>query len=125
MRIGVAAAAVGMTTKALRFYEEQGLLSPAERSANGYRDYPEEILGNPGFIRRGKDVGLALAEIHEILRIRGAGQAPCTHVADQLASLDEQIVELTTLRASVAELHAAVAAGNPDECDAQQVCSYL
>ncbi|WP_026536442.1 MerR family DNA-binding protein [Arthrobacter sp. H14] len=121
MRIGEAAAAVGMTAKAL--------LSPAGRSANGYRDYPEEILGKLGLIRRGKDAGLALAEIHEVLRIRDAGQAPCTHVADQLAqqlaSLDEQIVELTALRESVAELHAAVAAGNPDECDAQQVCSYL
>lgn len=29
MRIGEAAAAVGMTTKALRFYENQGLLPPA------------------------------------------------------------------------------------------------
>ena len=44
MRIGEAAAAVGMTTKALRFYENQGLLPPAERAANGYRDYTDETL---------------------------------------------------------------------------------
>jgi len=39
MRIGEAAAAAGMTTKTLRFYEDRGLLPPAERASNGYRDY--------------------------------------------------------------------------------------
>lgn len=129
MRIGAAAAAVGMTTKALRFYEEHGLLPAAERSANGYRDYPEELLDRLRFIRRGKDAGLSLAEIREILRVRDAGDAPCAHVterlADQLAGLDRQIAELTALRRSVAELHAAAAAGDPHRCDAQRICSYL
>ena len=129
MRIGEAAAAVGMTTKALRFYEDQGLLPPAERSANGYRDYPEELLGRLRFIRRGKDAGLGLAEIRDILRVRDAGGSPCGHVAErlaeQLAGLDRQIAELTALRAAVAELHSAAAAGDPDRCDAQRICSYL
>ena len=129
MRIGKVAAAVGMTTKALRFYEEQGLLPPAERCGNGYRDYPQELLGRLEFIRRSKDAGLGLAEIREILRVRDAGQAPCTHVADrlarQLADLDRKITELTTLRKSVAGLHRAVAAGDPTRCDPQQICSYL
>lgn len=129
MRIGEAAAAVGMTTKTLRFYEQQGLLPPARRSDNGYRDYPEDLLGRLRFIRRSKSAGLALAEIREILLIRDAGEAPCAHVAERLAQqlvgLDRQIAELTALRDSVAELHTAAAAGNPDECDVQRICSYL
>ena len=39
MRIGEAAAAAGMTTKTLRFYEAQGLLPPPVRKGNGYRSY--------------------------------------------------------------------------------------
>ncbi|MEK8171174.1 MerR family transcriptional regulator [Streptomyces sp. M19] len=38
MRIGDAAAAVGMTTRALRYYEQRGLLT-ARRTASGQRDY--------------------------------------------------------------------------------------
>lgn len=129
MRIGEAAAAAGMTTKALRFYEQQGLLPPAERSANGYRDYPPETVARLQFIRRSKVAGLALAEIRDILRVHDAGQVPCAHVVDQLAqqlaALDEQIAELVALRATVAEYYQAAAAGDPAQCDAERICSYL
>jgi DNA-binding transcriptional MerR regulator len=129
MRIGEAAAAVGMTTKALRFYEKQGLLPPAVRAANGYRDYPDETLDRLEFIRRGKVAGLPLSEIRGILRVRDAGQTPCTHVteqlAHQLAGLDRQIAELTAVRKAVAENYRRAAEGNPDQCDAQLICSYL
>ena len=42
MRIAEAAKAVGCTQRAIKFYEEKGLLSPVARSENGYRDYTEE-----------------------------------------------------------------------------------
>lgn len=129
MRIGEAAAAVGMTTKALRFYEEQGLLPPAERSANGYREYPDDCVGRLEFIRRSKDAGLALAEIRDILHVRDGGQVPCAHVADrlaqQLANLDRQINELTAVRESVAQHYRRAAEGDPNQCDPQRICSYL
>ncbi|MFB4295042.1 MerR family transcriptional regulator [Actinomadura sp. NTSP31] len=41
MRIGELARKTGTTTRALRYYEEQGLLRP-QRSANGYREYGPE-----------------------------------------------------------------------------------
>ncbi|WP_079045553.1 MULTISPECIES: MerR family transcriptional regulator [unclassified Streptomyces] len=41
MRAGEAAAAAGVTIKALRYYEDCGLLSPG-RAPNGYRDYTVE-----------------------------------------------------------------------------------
>ncbi|MFC4904146.1 MULTISPECIES: heavy metal-responsive transcriptional regulator [Kocuria] len=129
MRIGEAAAAADMTTKALRFYEQQGLLPSVHRCPNGYRDYPPETVARLEFIRRSKVAGLTLAEIREILQVRDAGQAPCTHVAAQLAQqltrLDQQIAELTALRASVADYHQIAAQGDPAQCDAEQICSYL
>ncbi|MCZ9880327.1 heavy metal-responsive transcriptional regulator [Arthrobacter sp. B2a2-09] len=129
MRIGEAAQAAGMTSKALRFYEEHGLLPVAERNANGYRDYAAETINRLDFIRRGRAAGLALAQIREILLLRDAGRSPCTHVRDllagQLAGLDAQIAELVALRATVAEYHAVAAAADPDTCDADRICSYL
>lgn len=129
MRIGEAAAAAGMTTKTLRFYEERGLLPPAERAANGYRDYAHETVARLGFIRRGRDAGLTLTQISDILAVRDHGSAPCTHVRDllavQLADLDAQIAELTALREAVAEFHDTAAAGDPADCDPDRICSYL
>ncbi|MBE1539723.1 heavy metal-responsive transcriptional regulator [Micrococcus luteus] len=118
-----------MTTKALRFYEQHGLLPPVHRGPNGYRDYPPEALARLQFIRRSKAAGLSLAEIRNILQIRDAGQAPCAHVAAQLAQqltdLDQHIAELTALRASAAEHYQAASQGDPTQCDPAQICSYL
>ncbi|WP_275779934.1 heavy metal-responsive transcriptional regulator [Paenarthrobacter sp. Y-19] len=129
MRIGETAAAAGLTAKTLRFYEDRGLLSAADRAPNGYRDYPHETISRLEFIRRGRTAGLTLAQIGDILSVRDIGQAPCVHVRDllanQLRDLDAQIAELTALRATVAEFHDAAAAGDPAACDPERICSYL
>ena len=54
VRIGELAEAAGTTTKTLRFYEDQGLLPPAERTAAGYRDYTPDALARVDFIHRGR-----------------------------------------------------------------------
>ncbi|WP_346927850.1 heavy metal-responsive transcriptional regulator [uncultured Arthrobacter sp.] len=129
MRIGEAAAAVGMTTKTIRFYEGRGLIPQAERSANGYRDYGHDTLSRLEFIRRSQVAGLTLAQIHNIMRIRDDGLTPCAHVRDvlekQLGDLDRQIAELTALRATVADQYAIAESANPECCDAEQICSYI
>ena len=59
MRIGELAQRTGTTTRALRFYEDQGLL-PARRSANGYRDYDENDLQLVKEIQTLQTIGLTL-----------------------------------------------------------------
>lgn len=129
MLIGEVASAAGMSSKTLRFYEEQGLLPPARRSANGYRQYSGDTLARLDFIARGRAAGLSLSQIRNILAVSEPGDAPCAHVKDvlagQLAELDLKIAELTTLRAGVAASYDAVAAGSPAACDQSKVCSYL
>ncbi|MCP1441805.1 hypothetical protein J3D54_000937 [Pseudomonas sp. GGS8] len=43
MRIGELAQASAVSRDTLRFYEQRGLVA-AQRSANGYRDYPAEMV---------------------------------------------------------------------------------
>ena len=43
MRIGELAEAAGTTTKTLRFYEDQGLLPPAERTPGGIQRRPPTL----------------------------------------------------------------------------------
>lgn len=129
MRIGEVAEAAGMTAKTLRFYENRGLLPAADRAPNGYRDYARDTVTRLEFIRRGRTAGLTLAQIGDILSIRDVGQAPCIHMRDllgrQLSESDNQIAELTALRATVAEFHDTAAAGDPASCDPERTCSYL
>ncbi len=129
MRIGELATATGTTTKTLRFYEQCGLLPPAERTAAGYRDYDEHAVNRLDFIRRGRAAGLTLAQIKQVLSIRDDARAPCQHVCelldDRLAALDARIAELAALRGNVARLRADAGAADPARCTPAHVCDYL
>jgi MerR family Zn(II)-responsive transcriptional regulator of zntA len=129
VRIGEVAAATGITTKTLRFYEQAGLLQPAARTPSGYRRYAPEVVERLHFIRRSQGTGLTLAQIQTILHIRDDGHAPCAQVerllADRLAVIDRQITELGELRITVGALHAAAAEAEPDSCTADMICRYL
>ena len=92
--IGEVAARSGMSRKALRLYEAKGLLPPSRRTQSGYRVYPDDVLVVLAFIGRARQLGFTLAEIGEIVALRRAGRAPCTHVR---AILHKKIRSLGTL----------------------------
>ena len=129
LRIGELAEAAGTTAKTLRFYEEQGLLPAAERTASGYRDYDPEAATRIDFIHRGQAAGLTLAQIKQILDIRDGGEIPCGHVRDlldvRLKDIERQISDLVSLRDNVAALRDAAAEPEPETCNADEVCRYL
>ncbi|WP_067462480.1 MerR family transcriptional regulator [Actinomadura macra] len=66
MRIGELSERTGTPTRLLRYYEEQGLITPA-RAANGYRDYDERLVDRVAQIRGLLDAGLPTRIIKEIL----------------------------------------------------------
>jgi MerR family transcriptional regulator, copper efflux regulator len=130
MRIGELAAASGLTTKTIRFYEQVGLLAPPPRTPAGYRDYPEAALPRLRFIRTAQAAGLTLAEIAGILAIRDSGESPCTHVTalihTHLADIRQRIRELRAAQAELETLAHRAAALDPADCtDAGAVCRIL
>jgi MerR family Zn(II)-responsive transcriptional regulator of zntA len=129
MRIGELAETAGTTAKTLRFYEDQGLLPPAERTPAGYREYTPETVARIDFIHRGQAAGLTLAQIRQILDIRDRGQAPCDHVRDlldaRLTDIEQQLAQLAALRDTIAELRDQAAQLEPESCSPDQVCRYL
>ncbi|WP_159945268.1 MerR family transcriptional regulator [Nocardiopsis sp. FR6] len=66
MRIGELAERTGTPRRLLRYYEEQGLITPG-RCANGYRDYDERFVDRVVQIRGLLDAGLPTRIIRQIL----------------------------------------------------------
>jgi len=68
LRINEVAAETGLTTRAIRYYEEVGLLEPAARSEGDYRLYDASDLERLAFIRSLRDdAGFSLAQIGQLL----------------------------------------------------------
>ncbi|MFL5642081.1 MAG: MerR family transcriptional regulator [Chloroflexota bacterium] len=68
LRINQVAAETGLTTRAIRYYEEMGLLEPAARSEGDYRLYDDSDLERLQFIRSLRDdAGFSLAQIGQLL----------------------------------------------------------
>lgn len=53
MNISDVAKITGLTSKAIRFYEEKGLVTPPMRSENGYRTYTQQHLNELTLLRQG------------------------------------------------------------------------
>lgn len=66
MKINEVEAQVGITKKNIRFYEEQGLLSPRRNSENGYRDYGETEVAVLRQIKLMRKLGVPLEEIRKM-----------------------------------------------------------
>jgi DNA-binding transcriptional MerR regulator len=68
LRINEVAAETGLTSRAIRYYEEIGLLEPAARSDGDYRLYDASDLDRLQFIRSLRDdAGFSLAQIGQLL----------------------------------------------------------
>ncbi|WP_201409470.1 heavy metal-responsive transcriptional regulator [Mycobacterium paraintracellulare] len=102
MTIGAAARATGVTAKAIRLYEQRGLLRPADRTAAGYRLFDSTVIDTLQFIRRARSLGLCLDDIADILAIHRTRTTPCAavdHLIDQrVADIDATIADLQHLR---------------------------
>ena len=70
MNISEAARRSGLTSKAIRYYEEIGLIAPARRGENGYRQYESSAVEELQFLARARDVGFDLEECRQLLNLQ-------------------------------------------------------
>jgi DNA-binding transcriptional MerR regulator len=93
-KIGELAAATGLTVRALRHYDEIGLLIPSERTQAGHRLYDEDDIRRLYEIRALRELGVPLGEIPGALR----GNARTT-LARHLERVEQDIDRARRLRA--------------------------
>lgn len=80
LTVGKVAKLAAVSADTVRFYEKEGLLAPARKSAAGYRLYAGDTVRRLHFIKHAQDCGFSLAEVRELLTLRAAEDACCTDV---------------------------------------------
>lgn len=108
LRIGEVARRTGLSVKTIRFYCDEGLLQPKDRSAGGYRLFDEENLAELAIIRALRAMDVSIPELARILEVRRSGVCNCSllkgSIADKMASIDQRISELRTMKDELARL---------------------
>jgi DNA-binding transcriptional MerR regulator len=104
------AAKAGVTVKAVRYYESQGLLRPG-RKANGYRTYTEHDVVVVREIRALLSLGLTAEQTYPFIECLRAGNdradvcpASLTAYRTRIAEVDRRIAELSELRVRLTDL---------------------
>jgi MerR family transcriptional regulator, redox-sensitive transcriptional activator SoxR len=102
LTIGEVARRSGVSSSALRFYEERGLIT-SERAGSGHRRYPRPVLRRIAFIVFAQRVGLSLDEIGVELAKLPPDRAPTRRDWSRLsktwtARVDQRIAELERLK---------------------------
>src|SRR5690625_2995709 len=98
------------TTRAIRYYEELGLLEP-KRTEGGRRIFTNKERARMKLIFRGKKYGLQLEEIREMIQLfdldrTGKKQLDRTieYGAEKIEEVSERIEELTQIRSEMEHL---------------------
>ncbi|MEU5862198.1 MULTISPECIES: MerR family transcriptional regulator [unclassified Nonomuraea] len=100
MRIGELATRAGVSVRALRYYEEQGLLV-SERSSGGQRHYPESAVERVWLIRQLYAAGLASRSIVDLMPCVESGQVTpelLGRLSAERSRIEDRIGELVKAR---------------------------
>ena len=96
--IGKLAKMTDSSVETIRYYQRIGLMRIPEQQGN-YRFYSNQDVETLSFIQNGKDAGLQLSEIHELLKLQIDDRDQVRKVIEQrLEKIDLRIKELKALK---------------------------
>jgi len=94
----------GVTARALRFYEDEGLISPQRRGTQ--RIYSQRDRARLAWILRGKRVGFSLADIREMIDLYDLGDG---RRLQREVTLERCTAKIEALQAQKRDIDAAIA----------------
>lgn len=120
MNISDVAKKTGLTSKAIRFYEQKGLVTPPLRGENGYRSYNQQHLNELTLLRQARQVGFNLEECGELVNLFND---PARHSADvkartlqKVSEIERHISELQAMRTQLLTLAEACPGDEGADC---------
>lgn len=115
LSIGALARAGRTNPPTVRYYEQIGLLRPADRREGGHRTYDDGDLQRITFIRRCRELGFPIPEVRDLVNLLERADRTCVQARDlargNLDAVRTKMAELRELEASLAKL--------VDDCDRQ------
>lgn len=106
LRVTELARRVGISAHSVRYYTRIGLLQPARRGANGYKEFAVGDINRLLFIRRARHIGFTLAEISQVLRMSRRKQTPCPLVREimqrRLSETTDELEHILQLKKRIA-----------------------
>ena len=124
MNIGEASKASRISAKMIRYYEQIGLIPPAQRSDAGYRTYGRSDILRLHFIRRARDFGFSAFEIRDLLGLwtdPSRRSADVKQLAEQhIAALERRIDDMRQMASSLKGLTGACAGDHLPDCSILQ-----
>lgn len=100
MKIGELAQRSGLAASKIRFYEAQGLIRKVRRQANGYREYPAEVLQTLSIIQCAQQAGFSLEELRALVP---AGEPDNWDHDEMISSLERKIGQIESMQARLAQ----------------------
>lgn len=121
MNIGEAARASGVSAKMIRYYEQIGLVRPAERTdGNNYRSFDEKNVNELRFIRRARSLGFSVEEIEALLALWRDRERPSREVKAiaeaHVADLEGRIAEMRAMADTLRHLSRCCAGDDRPDC---------
>lgn len=113
LKVGELAGRSGITVRTLHYYDNIGLLIPSARSDSGYRLYNRADIARLHHIQALRRMGMTLAEVGAILE--RSDLALPTVLERQIAMLNQQLAQITALRARLQTMQLQLTAGDDPE----------
>ena len=104
-----------LTTQALRFYEEKGLLSP--RRVGNSRVYDRRDRARLTLVRKFQRLGFSLEDIREYLSLYRSGRPNAEQYRDGLAKIRRRLAELAAMKRDLEEAVTELLAMEQDALD--------
>jgi Cu(I)-responsive transcriptional regulator len=120
MRVGEAAARAGVSAKALRTWEQAGLLPTVGRQESGYRRYAEADIATIRFIAAARRLGFGTARVRDLLALWQDRARPSAEVKSlsltQAGELRRQAKALLDMAHALETLAAACHGDHRPDC---------
>lgn len=125
LKIGKLAALADVSIDTLRYYEREGLIEPVDRSESGYRVYDKESARRIHFIKQAQHCGFTLAEIRELLVLRGRERACCGDVRSRAIEKKLQIEHKIQVMRAMSKALDQLIAECADEAQPVKQCTII
>ncbi|MGA0411206.1 MAG: Cu(I)-responsive transcriptional regulator [Candidatus Puniceispirillales bacterium] len=102
MNIGIASKLSNLTTKAVRYYANIGLVKPHQNTTTGYREYTEKDVLKLKFVGKARKFNFSINECRELLSLYENNNRTSKEVKqitlEKIKEIDNKLKQLTDLR---------------------------